>query len=141
MIEKNVILFEEIRALNLPLGEYLITASGPMGIRMLREIGDIDIKVSDELWEKLAEDNEIVYDDCNVMKIKLSENVEVMCEASFEGRNPDAPKIDQQLREAEIIDDLPFENIQTTLFFKRKSTREKDLNDVELIEKWLAENR
>lgn len=141
MIEKNVKLFDEIRAMNLPLGEYLITASGPLGIRMLREIGDIDVKVSDKLWEELAENHEVVYDDCNVMKIKLSENVEVMCEASFGDRNPDAPKIDQQLNEVEIIDGLPFENIQTTLYFKKKLNTEKAKKDVGLIEKWLAENR
>lgn len=140
-IKRNQELFDELRELKLPVGEFLVTASGPMGIRMLREMSDVDLKVTDKLWEELAKTHKVFYDNCEVMKLRLSDNIEVMCEASFAGRNQDAPKIEQQLCEAEIIDGLPFENIQTTLYFKKKSSREKDARDVVLIEKWLQENK
>lgn len=140
IIKRNQELFDELRQFDLPIGEYLIIASGPMGIRMLREISDVDLKVTDKLWAELAKTYEIFYDECEVMKLRLSDNIEAMCEASFKDRNQDAPKIDQQIKEAEMIDGLPFENIQTTLYFKRKSTREKDAKDVVLIEKWLKNN-
>lgn len=140
IIERNQELFDELRELNLPTHEFLITASGPLGIRMLREITDVDLKVTDKLWEELAKTHEVFYDDCEVMKLRLSDNIEAMCEASFAGKNPDAPKIEQQIAEAELIDGLPFENIQTTLYFKKRSSREKDARDVILIEKWLEEN-
>jgi hypothetical protein len=141
MYQKNQKLFDELRRFNLTMNEYLIIASGPMGIRMLREISDVDLKVTEKLWTELAKDHEVFYDACEVMKLRLSENIEVMCEASFAGRNQDSPKIEQQIRESELIDGLPFENIQTTLFFKKRSNREKDARDVILIEKWLQENK
>lgn len=141
IIKRNQELFDELRGLNLPTREFLITASGPLGIRMLREITDVDLKVTDKLWDELAKTHEVFYDDCEVMKLRLSDNIEVMCEASFAGKNSDAPKIEQQIAEAELIDGLPFENIQTTLYFKKRSSREKDARDVILIEKWLKENK
>lgn len=140
MFRRNIELFNELRELDLLIGEYLIIASGPLGIRHLREMSDVDLKVSDKLWNELSKKYEVFYDDCKVMKLRLSENIEAMCEASFAGRNQDGPKIEEQLKNAEIIDNLPFENIQTTLFWKRRSTREKDKKDVESIERWLEEN-
>ena len=38
---QNAQKFEQFKKLNLPLGEYAITGSGPMGIRNLKAIGDI----------------------------------------------------------------------------------------------------
>ena len=140
-IQRNQELFDELRAFNLPLGEYLVIGSGPLGIRMLREIKDVDLKVTDKLWAELAHDHDLFYDDCQVMKLRLSDNIEAMCEASFEGSSEGSPKIEQQIREAELIDELPFENIQTTLYFKKKSSRVKDARDVALIEKWLEDNK
>jgi hypothetical protein len=45
--------FQLVRDLNLPLGHYAITSSGPMGVREIREIGDIDLVVDDDLWNSL----------------------------------------------------------------------------------------
>ena len=46
--------FAEVRALKLPLDQYAITSSGPLGIRGVRQIGDIDLVLSDGLWSELA---------------------------------------------------------------------------------------
>lgn len=43
MFEKNKTLFQNLRNLNLPLGEYAIFGSGPMGVRNLREMHDIEL--------------------------------------------------------------------------------------------------
>lgn len=45
---------EELKKLNLPLGKYAIFGSGPLAIRGLRENNDIDIIVTDELWQNLT---------------------------------------------------------------------------------------
>lgn len=39
--------FDKLTRLNLPINQYAITGSGPMGARGLKDIGDIDIIVSD----------------------------------------------------------------------------------------------
>jgi hypothetical protein len=46
--------FQLIRDLDLPVGQYAITSSGPIGVREIREIGDIDLVVDDDLWNELA---------------------------------------------------------------------------------------
>jgi hypothetical protein len=140
MFQRNLDLFNELRKFNLPVGEYIVCASGPLGIRGLREMKDLDLKVSDKLWKELSQKYEPFYDDCQVIKLRLSENIEAMCQESFANREQNGPKIEEQLRDAEIIDGLPFENIKTTLYYKRNSNREKDKKDVELIESWLRNN-
>ena len=54
MLQKNRQKFAAVTKLDLPIGQYAITGSGALGIRNLREIGDIDIIVTAELWNVLA---------------------------------------------------------------------------------------
>lgn len=46
-------LLNEFKKLNLPKGEYLIYGSGPLGIREIRKIHDLDIIVKDSFYRKL----------------------------------------------------------------------------------------
>src|SRR5512133_3509341 len=117
MQSKNAQLFDELRALNLPINEYIVVASGPLGIRDLRQMSDVDILVSDELWNDL-ENKYDKFTEHEAVKLRLSENVEAMCQASFGARNPDSPSSAEQIAEREIISGLPFQNIKTTLYFK-----------------------
>ncbi|MEI6266683.1 MAG: hypothetical protein WCP14_02235 [bacterium] len=139
MKSNNEKLFTELRSLRLPLDEYIVVASGPMGIRGLRTMKDVDILVSDDLWEELENKYDIFYEH-DAVKIRLSENVEAMCQASFGGVIRGSFTSAQQIAEKEIIGGLPFQNIQTTLYFKKQGTRDKDKNDVHLIEEWLENN-
>jgi hypothetical protein len=135
----NSRLFNELRLLNLPVDKYLVVASGPLGIRKLREISDIDIKVDDTLWAELLT-HFSTYEDNGIVKIKLSENVEAMYDGSFKQQPADAPKMREQLQNVEFIDGLPVENIKILLYFKKLGVRDKDKADVKLIEDWLRES-
>ncbi len=46
-------LLTELKTLNLPLGHFAIFGSAPLAIRGLRDSHDLDIIVSDELYEDL----------------------------------------------------------------------------------------
>ncbi|MDD2548448.1 MAG: hypothetical protein PHO04_03170, partial [Candidatus Pacebacteria bacterium] len=50
--EINKQLFRNLRELNLPLGEYVVFGSGPMGIRNLRDMHDIDLIVTQDLFDQ-----------------------------------------------------------------------------------------
>jgi len=139
MNDTNKALFEELRALDLPVNEYVIVASGPLGIRNLRAMKDVDILVSDNLWTEFGKKYEIIYDH-EAQKIRLSPNVEAFCAASFGPAISGLPTAATQIAESELIDGLPFQNINTALFFKKRDDREKDMNDVRLIEGWLREH-
>lgn len=46
-------IFEEVKNLNLPLGQYLVAGSGPIAAHGIRDYKDIDILVTENLYNKL----------------------------------------------------------------------------------------
>lgn len=139
---KNQEKFDALREYDLPLGQYAIISSGPLGIRNLREIGDIDLIVSPELWKVLADRYGIVEKE-GKCKIDFPGNdIEAFWEGSFK-KLPSSkfPSIAERIAEAEIIDGLPFESLETTVLFKRYMNREKDIRDIALIEAWLQNQK
>lgn len=130
----NEELFDQLRKLELPVGHYAITASGPLGIRGIRQIGDIDLVVDDELWHTLSKKYPVIEGDFT--KIKISNDIEVLGTGSL--FDPvTGPTISDQIREAEIIDGLPFVNLNHILYFKKLMNRPKDQDDIIAIEKIL----
>ena len=133
--------FSLLKSLHLPIGEYAITGSGPLGIRNLREIKDLDLIVTPMLWNELAEKYGIT-DTGQVKKIVFPGGmIEAFWEESFYSapNDPSAPLLADRISHAEIIDGLPFDSLENTLFFKRKQGREKDLKDIRLIEETLKQ--
>ena len=65
--------------------------------------------------------------------------VEAFREGSFYSVPADAnaPTVKNRIENAEIIDGLPFDTLENTLYYKRKNGREKDLKDILLIEQWM----
>ena len=131
--------FDLLREYQLPTSEYAIIGSGPLGIRNLKAIGDIDIIVSPELWTTLAEKYGVV-DENGVRKIVFSGGViEAFTEGSFYSApiDIDAPTMASRIKDAEVIDNLPFDSIENVLYYKHKQAREKDLKDILVIEQWM----
>jgi hypothetical protein len=130
----NKELFQKVKELNLPIGEYALFGSAPMGVRGLRECHDIDIIVTEKLWNDYKNKSE-----WKLMEIREDNNY-------FEGlRNDDIElwkdwwpgwNVDKLIQEAEIIDGLPFVKLEEVIKWKRFRAREKDLKDVEIIEKF-----
>jgi hypothetical protein len=132
--------FQLVRDLNLPLGQYAITSSGPLGVREVREIGDIDLVVNDDLWNELASAYPII-EEQGVTKIRISQDIEVLGEGSFyEPRETDQPSVAEQITQADIIDGLPFVGLRHVLYFKRKMKRAKDERDIAALERLLDQH-
>lgn len=130
--QNNIELFEAFRSLNFPFGHYVIVGSGPLGIRNLRAMSDVDAVVSEDLWSKLANAHSVVSEP--IEKILLLQNkVEVLHEASFGEGYEDSPSVSQQIDQAEMIDGLAFQSLDHLRYFKSHSTREKDKMDIELL--------
>lgn len=149
-IEKeNAEKFSKLAKLNFPLGQYAITGSGPMGIRNLRKINDIDIIVSQELWDKLVKEYGVTKSKLNesieIQKIVISPEIEAFGESSFISfsfkknkidNNANDPTVTERIKAAEIINGLAFESLEHNIYFKQKMGREKDLKDIEMIKAW-----
>lgn len=133
---KNKEKFDHLRTFKLPLGQYAIISSGPLGIRNLREIQDIDLIVAPRLWDPLAAQFGIVEEE-GIKKIRFpGDIVEAFSAGSFADNPAGAPSLAERIAQAEIIEGLPFESLEHVLFFKRYWGREKDLKDIQLIEAW-----
>ncbi len=124
---------EELKLLNLPIGEYVIVSSGPMAMRGIRECGDLDLLITEKLFNDLSK--KYTADKAeNFSKVVISENIEAL----YFGHNPnDVYPEERQIREAEMIEGFPFQNLETCLYFKEHSDREKDRADVVLIKEFM----
>jgi len=137
MMKQNQKLFDAVRECDLPIGQYLITGSGPMGIRGLRKINDIDLLVSDKLWGKLAKQYGITEKN-GIKKIVIGE-IEAFGSESF----PEEAGISvaKRLADAEIIEGLPFESLEHAIMFKQMQGRDKDLRDIDLLTSYQTDIR
>ncbi len=134
----NKKIFDSIKELHLASGHYAITSSGPLGIRGLRQINDGDLIVDDYLWNILTKKHTPETKN-GLTKIVLSEGlVEILGQGSFFNYlDPEDPTVERQIRSAEIIDGLPFVKLKYIRHFKEKLGREKDLEDIKIIDQYL----
>lgn len=126
-------LLTELKKLEFPPEDYLIISSGPLAIHNIRECNDLDIIISDKLFADLS----IKY------PVEVGEHVSNILIGDIEciHRNiqqDDDYDFDRQRAKAEIIDGIPFQDLQSCLYFKEKGEREKDKKDVELIKEYLS---
>lgn len=125
------LLIKELDSLNLPTQQYAITSSGCMAVRGLREAGDIDLVLSDELWNQLAPNHEII-DTPIGKKIKLSENVEGL------GQFKSPPTSTDMLQNTDHIDGHQYVNLLLVRDLKNQMGRDKDKVDILMIDAYLA---
>lgn len=130
--ENNRRKFDELQELKLPTGHYAVTASGPLGIRGIRDVDDLDLIVDDELWEQLSQKHKP-----EGQRIQVSSNVEASREQGFEP-DPSGPTVAEQINTAEMISGIPFVQLDHLIYWKTKMGRNKDKRDLELIRDWLS---
>ena len=115
--------------LNLPKTEYYILSSGSMLLYGLREkANDLDLCVSNELFEQLKEKYNLKDCDKNECGFyHISQKIEIVPNAKEDFK-------------MEYKDGYPVESLETILAFKEKRNAPKDQKDIENIKKYLKEN-
>jgi len=129
-------LLSELEKLNLPKDKFAITSSGPIGIRNIREINDIDIIVSPDLWQDLSIKYKVVKE--NDLESIYIGNIQVLGNGSLY-TNPKFGDVINQINNADIIDKYRYVKLNTILEVKKLMSRPKDINDVKLIEEYLKQ--
>lgn len=127
-------LLKELRALKIPRDEMAITSSGPIGIRGLREIGDLDIIVTSKIWDKLSRKYKITKED-NFESIFIG-NIQVLGNGSW-FTDIQYGSVEDDIKNADIIDNNRYVKLEKILMIKKMKDRQKDIDDVKLIEKHL----
>lgn len=127
-------LLKELAALNLPKNEFAITASGCLAVRGLRKASDLDIIVTDNLWNELAKKYPVTFGlPCDVIrigKIEFLGNFSVYTDEKI-------ANVKEQIDTADIIDGIRFVKLSLIKKFKEKLARDKDLKDIKLIDNYL----
>lgn len=122
-----------LKELNLPLKEYAIFGSGALSIRGIRENRDLDIIVKRKLWNKLIKKYP-------VKEYLSKEYLEFEKIEIWRDWRPLQDNVDKIIDNAEIISGIRFVNLYDLIKLKEIQNREKDKQDIKLIEKYLSEN-
>lgn len=135
----NENLFQKVKRLKLPAGEYALFGSAPMGIRGMRNCHDVDIIVTKKLWERYSKKKDwelIKSSDKNKYSDGLrNDSIELWKDWWLDY------DVSELIKEAEIIDDLPFVGLEKVLEWKKFIARDKDMGDVKIIEEFLKEKK
>ncbi len=123
-------LLQDLNALSLPSDQFAVTSSGCMAVRGLREANDLDLVISDMLLAKLSKQFKVEQKP-NCIKIQLTPNIEAV------GGFSDKPSAEEQIASADNIGGVRFVNLETVKMFKKRRGGDKDLVDIELIDKYL----
>ena len=129
------ILLSELDKLNIPIDKFAITSSGSMGIRNIREIGDLDIIVYPEIWQDLSKKYKIVIEN-NINFIYIG-NIQVIGDKSIYA-NQKFGDIINQIDNADLINGHRYVQLKTVLEIKKQKNQPKDINDVKLIEEYFV---
>ncbi|MDD5433674.1 MAG: hypothetical protein PHE77_03435 [Candidatus Pacebacteria bacterium] len=124
-------LLKQFKGFGFPEGQYAVFGSGPMVVRGIKEGGDLDIMVKDELFAELTKNYPIIKKQ-DVDYIKIADDIEI-CSAKDSGF--DQP--DMVIERAEIIDDVKFVLLSDTVSWKKRIGRPKDFEHIALIKKYL----
>ena len=129
----NQELFSKVRKLGLPSGTYALFGSTPMGIRNLKDCHDIDVIVTEELWNAYR-DKPAWTTRVGPYRDEYLENGEIEL---WKNWKPGMWNAQQLIDMAEVIDGLPFVRLENVIAWKRLYAREKDLKDIAIIENFL----
>jgi len=129
-------IFDEVKKLNFPSDQYAVIGGGVMSAHGIRNYGDIDLIVIRDLFEKLKTQGWTpVQGKNNVLK---NGNYEVDVDYKYQEYQPDHEEL---IRNAEVIDGVPFIRLNELIKFKKALGRDKDKKDVELIEQYLIKHK
>ncbi len=124
-------MFDRVKSLNLPVGDFAIFGSGPLIVRgIIPASNDLDIICRGQAWERVKGIGELEY---------LSE-YDVTVVSLCDGRLTFGTKwaigefdIDELIDGAEEIDGLPFVRLEHVTNYKKISNRPKDLRHIEAL--------
>ncbi|HCC06123.1 TPA: zinc ABC transporter substrate-binding protein [Candidatus Nomurabacteria bacterium] len=131
-------IFEEIKKLNFPKGEYIVVGSGIMKVKGIRDTNDLDIVVTPELFEKCKNDgweiNEWTKVGIEGKEWLKKGDVDVYAQLS---RKNGSLSVEDLLKNSEEINGISFITLEALIDFKREYGRPKDFEDIKMIENYL----
>jgi hypothetical protein len=127
----------KVKSLNFPIGSCVVYGSAPFAIHGIRDVNDIDLFVSKELYEELAKKD--------WKKIYKGPKDEPLTYDIYEAHKTwefshYAPTLPELLSRAQIVEDILFASLEDVRHWKESSGRPKDITDLKLIDDYLSAN-
>lgn len=113
--------------------DYIVLSTGAMVMHGIKDsANDIDLAVSERLYNELLEKY-----DCACFEYESNGKMVKYC--SFENFDFGLNYFDKE--NVDIVCGIPIQSISSILDLKRKLNRDKDINDIKLIEEYMYDNR
>ncbi len=132
MVNLLVSLFDQLKGLNLPAGDFAIFGSGPLVVRgIIPASNDLDILCRRLAWKTVREIGELEYlSDYDVTIVTMCDG-RLTFGTEWGIGNFD---IDALIDSAEVIDGLPFVRLEHVACYKGIIKRPKDLEHLQALE-------
>jgi hypothetical protein len=132
-----------VRSLKLPEGSYVVIGGSGLAVRGIRESNDIDMVVTHDLFKELQNSGWPVDEEFkqkwNRVRLKR-EPFEIYTDIYLERSSTFIPA-EKLIKDAELIQGMPFISIRDLLFYKADNPRPKDIADITLIAGYLSQNQ
>ena len=139
-MEKQLNIFDRIRKFELPLGEYAVFGSALLDVFGIRKANDLDIIATPKLYEKLKSFGwkEEFANGFSILRNKDANITTVQDKPTDGNYFPDRIKL---IKDAVIINGIPFVKIEEVIACKKAYGRKKDADDVKAINFYLKNNK
>lgn len=129
--------FKNLKKLNLPTDQFVVVSSGALSIRGIRDSEDIDVIVTESLWNQMIKRYKVGVNSFGIENIELENDIEILNPfQSIFGNSKIVPR-EELFEKADIFDGIKFINLDHLKKIKIELGREKDLKDVALIDDYL----
>lgn len=133
----HVDIIQQVKALGLPLGQYVVFGSGPLAARGIRATADVDLFTTTALYTQLKvngwEEKEKPVD---ARGFYLTRGIYEANDTWHHGSYN--PRPEAIIAAADIINGVPFAPLVEVLKWKQAFGRPKDVADVRLIEQYMS---
>ena len=128
----SITLFDQLRQLELPTGDYAVFGSAPLAIRgIIPKCNDLDILCRGAIWETV----------CQAGTTEFLPEYDVTIASFYDGKVTFGTTwgigkfdIDELIDTAEIIDSLPFVQVEHVISYKTIRSSAKDLLHLKALE-------
>ncbi len=131
-------IIQKIKELNLPNDQYVVIGSGTMDVLGIREAQDIDISVTEELFDKLKQSGKWEEFEKYGRPFLKKDVFDINKHLGWEKYSI---TIEEANKSALFIEDIPFMNLDELIKFKDAMGREKDFKDIGLIKEYLNKTK
>jgi hypothetical protein len=126
--------FKAIRKLNFPIGEYSVFGSASMDLAGIRDAKDVDIIVTETLWKVISKKYPVTKNESTgKFNIQIG-NIEIGKDLS-----PYTGSLVDVIANSEVVEGVAFASLEDVREIKKAFGRQKDLEDVKLIDEYLGE--